>query len=141
MAGEFANGAVLDRDEVVAIPCDILIPAARPDVITAANVDRVDAKLIIEGANIPVSVEAETALHRRGVITVPDFIANAGGLICGAAELCGSTPGEALDIIERKVRENTEVVLEHSHDSGITPRRAALDIAEGRVRAAMDARR
>ena len=141
LVGEFANGALLDRDEVVAIPCDILIPAARPDVITAANVDRVDAKLIIEGANIPVSIEAETALHRRGVITVPDFIANAGGLICGAAELCGSTPEEALYIIERKVRENTEVVLEHSHESGVTPRRAALDIAEGRVRAAMEAQR
>ena len=141
LVGEFANGALLDRDEVVAIPCDILIPAARPDVITAANVDRVDTKLVIEGANIPVSDEAETALHRRGVITVPDFIANAGGLICGAAELCGSTPEEALDIIERKVRENTEVVLEHSHESGVTPRRAALDIAEGRVRAAMEAQR
>lgn len=59
---------------------------------------------------------------------------------CTAAELRGSTPDEALDIIERKVRENTEVVLEHSHDSGITPRRAALDIAEGRVRAAMESR-
>ena len=140
MVSEFANGAVLDRDEVVAISCDILIPAARPDVITSANVDRVDTKLIVEGANIPLSDEAETTLHRRGVITVPDFIANAGGLICGAAELRGSTPDEALDIIERKVRENTEVVLEHSHESGITPRRAALDIAERRLRAAMEAR-
>lgn len=135
---EFANGAVLDRDDVVAIPCDILIPAARPDVITADNVDRVDTNLIVEGANIPVSDEAEATLHKRGIISVPDFIANAGGLICGAVELRGSTPNEALDIIERKVRENTEVVLEHSHEGGITPRRAALDIAEGRVRAAME---
>lgn len=138
---EFANGALLDRDEVVAIPCDILIPAARPDVITADNVDRVDTKLIVEGANIPVSDDAEETLHRRGVITVPDFIANAGGLICGAVELRGSTPKEALDIIEHKVRENTEAILERSHGDGVTPRRAALDIAEGRVRAAMGTRR
>ncbi len=138
---EFANGAVIDRDEVVAIPCDILIPAARPDVITRDNVDRVDTKLIVEGANIPVTEAAEAILHRRGVISVPDFIANAGGLICGTVELRGGTPDEALDTIEKKVRANTEAVLDHAQENGVTPRRAALDIAEARVRAAMGARR
>ena len=135
------GGQACERDAVIDADCDIWIPAARPDVITADNVDRVDAKLIIEGANIPVSDDAEETLHRRGVITVPDFIANAGGLICGAVELRGSTPAEALDIIEHKVRENTEAILERSHETSISPRRAALDLAEARVRTAMNTRR
>jgi glutamate dehydrogenase (NAD(P)+) len=137
----FANGSLIDRDEAIAIPCDILIPAARPDVITMENVACVDTKLIIQGANIPIAFDAEDELHRRGVLSVPDFIANAGGLICGAVELKHGTKDQALALIEEKIRENTEIVLANASEQGITPRAAAVALAETRVRAAMATRR
>ncbi|MBM4415496.1 MAG: Glu/Leu/Phe/Val dehydrogenase [Chloroflexi bacterium] len=74
-AGErIAPDAVLEAD------VDILVPAAREHVITTANVDRVRAPLIIEGANGPVSPEADDALTARGVTIIPDLLANAGGV-------------------------------------------------------------
>jgi len=124
-------------DEIVGVPCDIWIPAARPDVLTKDNVDRLKARLVIQGANIPVTAEAEAALHARGVLSVPDFIANAGGVICGAVEFAGGTESLALATIEEKVRHNAEQVLSEARDSGIQPRAAAVAMAERRVRAAM----
>ena len=68
------------------VPCDILIPAARPDVLRADNVERLNCKLVVQGANIPATPEAERYMFERGVVSVPDFIANAGGVICAAVE-------------------------------------------------------
>jgi glutamate dehydrogenase/leucine dehydrogenase len=138
---EFANGATLPRDAVIDIASDIFIPAARPDVLTADNVDRLKTRLIVQGANIPISDEAEATLHRRGVLSVPDFVANAGGIICGAVEYQGGTQDQALQRIDQSIRANTEAVLERSAEEGITPRAAGLAIAQARVRAAMANRR
>lgn len=138
---EFANGATLPRDAVIEIESDIFIPAARPDVVTAGNVDKLKTRLVVQGANIPVSDEAEAMLHRRGVLSIPDFVANAGGIICGAVEYQGGTQAEALRRIEQSIRTNTEAVLERSSEAAITPRAAGLEIAEARVRAAMATRR
>ena len=138
---EFANGATMPRDAVIEIDSDIFIPAARPDVVTADNVDKLKTRLVVQGANIPVSDEAEAMLHRRGVLSVPDFVANAGGIICGAVEYQGGTQAEALQRIESSIRTNTEAVLERSSEAAITPRAAGLEIAEARVRAAMATRR
>jgi glutamate dehydrogenase (NAD(P)+) len=135
-AGEqLAPGAVLD------IECEIWIPAARPDVITAQNAQRVKARLILEGANIPVTPEAERSLHERGVLCVPDFIANAGGVICAAMEYRGASERAAFEAIEEKLRRNTEEVLQRAAREQILPRVAAVDLAVSRVRAAMAARR
>jgi glutamate dehydrogenase (NAD(P)+) len=81
-----ARGEKLDGDAVIDIPCDIWIPAARPDVAHAGNVARLPTKLVAQGANIPSTQEAEAALAGRGVLGLPDFIANAGGVICAAIE-------------------------------------------------------
>jgi glutamate dehydrogenase (NAD(P)+) len=83
---EYPNGKKLDRDAVIDIECDIWIPAAQPDVIDENNVNRLKAKLVIEGANIPITDGAEKYLHAKGVLYVPDFIANAGGVICAVME-------------------------------------------------------
>jgi glutamate dehydrogenase/leucine dehydrogenase len=135
------GGDKLGRDEVIAVECEIWVPAARPDVIRADNVDRLKTKLVVQGANIPVTAEAEAALHRRGVISVPDFIANAGGVICAAVEYGGGTQTGAFETIEEKVRVNTRQVLEQAAETGQTPRQAALALAEQRVLRAMDYRR
>ncbi len=85
--------------------------------------------------------EAEALLHARGVLSVPDFIANAGGVLCAAVEYRGGTRRQALETIEERIRENTRRVLEDSEGSRRLPREAALALAEGRVRAAQAHRR
>jgi glutamate dehydrogenase (NAD(P)+) len=138
---DFPHGEPLDRDAVVGLPCDIWIPAARPDVVDESNVDQLQARLVVQGANIPFTEGAERILHERGVLVVPDFIANAGGVICAAMEWRGSTESAALEAIREKVRRNTQLVLGDARERGIQPRRAAVELAEARVRKAMGFRR
>jgi glutamate dehydrogenase (NAD(P)+) len=138
---ESPRGQRLERDAVVDLECDIWIPAARPDVLRADNVGRLRAKLVAPGANIPCTPEAEQALHQRGVLLLPDFIANAGGVICAATEYHGGTHKAAFEAIDEKIRLNTRRVLEESRRTGVLPRQAAVALAERRVREAMRSRR
>ncbi len=138
---DFGSGERRDRDAVVEVACDIWIPAARPDVLHADNVDRIVAKMVAEGANIPATEEAERRLHEKGVLVIPDFIANAGGVICAAVEYSGGTEAMALETIEDKVAANTRAVLDQAARDGVPPRDAAKALAAARVRQAMSYRR
>lgn len=135
------SGTKMDRDAVIGLDCDIWIPAARPDVITEENVDQIKAKLILQGANIPATLAAEKILHERGTLIIPDFIANAGGVICAAVEYGGFGRKEAFTTIADKIRENTAEILESVKRDNILPRQAGLNLAECRVRKAMETRR
>ena len=134
---DYEVGEQLSPEAVVGVDCDILVPAARPDVIRADNQATVKARLIVPGANIGVTEEAEAMLHKRGVLCVPDFIANAGGVICAAVEYGGGTQGQVFPIIDEKVRGNTAETLERMKSGGILPREAAVAMARERVGAAM----
>src|SRR5581483_4356988 len=114
---------------------------ARPDTIHRGNVERLKARLMPQGANIPCTPEAEQALHARGVLVIPDFIANAGGVICAAVEYHGGGEAQALATIDEKIRANTRAVLTAARAAGTPPRAAAQALAERRVRAAMALRR
>lgn len=138
---DYAGGEKGPPDAVIDIDCDIWIPAARPDVIRKENADRLKARLVLEGANIPITIEAEAILHRRGTVCIPDFIANAGGVICAAVEYRGGGATEAFRTIEEKIRVNTDEVLSAVQKEGLLPRQAAVAMAERRVRAAMSHRR
>ncbi len=137
----YPEGDRLSPEEIIGLPCDIMVPAARPDAITKANVEQVQAKLIIEGANIPVTEEAERILHDRGVLCIPDFIANAGGVICGAVEYRGGGENEALAVIREKVSQNTRQLLERLSAPELYPRQAAMHMATERVKTAMTFRK
>ncbi len=139
--GEFAGGQRMERDAIVGVDCDIWIPAARPDVITMANVDSIRARLILQGANIPISLDAERRLHERGVLSLPDFIANAGGVICASVEYHGGTHSQAMQTIEEKIRSNVRAVLDAMRERKVTPREAAVGMARERVMRAMACRR
>jgi glutamate dehydrogenase (NAD(P)+) len=76
----FPRAQNISVQEVLEIPCDILIPAATEGVITAANADRVQARIISEAANGPTTPEADEILFRKGVYIIPDILANAGGV-------------------------------------------------------------
>jgi glutamate dehydrogenase (NAD(P)+) len=135
------DGEKRDREAIVGVDCDIWIPAARPDVLHEGNVEQVKARIILEGANIPATEAAERRLHERGVLVIPDFIANAGGVICAAVEFHGGSETAAFEAIEEKITRNTREVLEAMKASGAQPRDAAVALAEARLRKAMSTRR
>ncbi len=135
------NGETLTREAVVDIECDIWIPAARPDVIHKDNAHRLRTRLVIQGANIPVTLEAEQNLHERGVLCIPDFIANAGGVICAAMEYRGASESVAFTAIEEKLRRNTEQVLVQAKVNNMSPREAALKMSMDRIGKVMDLHR
>lgn len=138
---EFEGGQVIERDAVVGVECDVWIPAARPDVITEANVAQLRASFILQGANIPITEGAERILHQRGVWSIPDFIANAGGVICAATEYAGGGQQQALDAIAEKIGGNTREVIERARRDDVLPREAAQTMARARVSEAMGYRR
>ena len=76
----FRHAEIIDRDDFWGVSCDVLIPAALESQITADNADRVQAKMIVEGANGPTAVEADDILADKGIFVVPDVLANAGGV-------------------------------------------------------------
>jgi glutamate dehydrogenase (NAD(P)+) len=138
---DYPGAERLDRDAILDAECDIWIPAARPDVVREDNAGRLKTRLVLEGANIPITAAAEEALHARGVLVVPDFIANAGGVICAAMEYQGATRTTAFAAIEEKIRANTSAVLEAVRARRVSPRQAALDVATAEVKRAMSYRR
>ena len=76
----FPDADAIDAGDLFAVECDVLIPAAVGGVITDANVERVEARVILEGANNPVTMEADQVLQDKGVVIVPDILCNAGGV-------------------------------------------------------------
>ena len=135
------GGTEVFHGDLVVYACDIWVPAARPDVFTEQNADQVQAKLILPGANIAVTNDADRMFFERQIVSLPDFIANAGGVICGAVEYAGGTATQAFEVIEEKIRFNTRAVLESSRDQNILPAAAAMDLAKSRVLEAMAYRR
>jgi glutamate dehydrogenase/leucine dehydrogenase len=134
---DFDGGEQIERDSIIGVDCDLLIPAARPDVIRADNQASVKASFIVPGANIGITDEAEHTLYERGVLCVPDFIANAGGVICAAVEYAGGRKRDAMAAIEEKVRANTAEMLDRMDRDGSPPREAAVKMARERVDEAM----
>lgn len=137
----FDGGIPIDGDALVGVECDIWIPAARPDVLTAQNVPTLQAKLILQGANIPATDAAEAWMHEHGILNIPDFIANAGGVICASVELHGGTEQQAMTAIADKIRANTSEVLTRMAAEDLPPREAATRLAQARVTEAVGYRR
>jgi glutamate dehydrogenase (NAD(P)+) len=76
----FPEAEDIDRDEAMYMDCEVLLPAARENVITTANADRIKAKIICEGANGPTTSEADAVLAEKKIFVIPDILANAGGV-------------------------------------------------------------
>jgi glutamate dehydrogenase (NAD(P)+) len=133
----YGKGSRLASADIFALPCDILIPAAAPDVIHVGNAGSIKARLILQGANIPATAQAEEQLAARGILVVPDFIANAGGVIMAAMEYAGKSEQEAFAAISERIRKNTRLVLEKVAAEKILPRPAADALARERVQRAM----
>jgi glutamate dehydrogenase (NAD(P)+) len=123
------------------LDCDILLPAARPDVLTAETAPLVSARVVLQGANIPATAAAEQLLHEREILCIPDVVANAGGVICAAIEYRRGTWMQASALIQETVRSTIAEVLTTAKEGGILPRAAADPIARGRLEEARRYRR
>ncbi|MFB0504409.1 MAG: Glu/Leu/Phe/Val dehydrogenase, partial [Candidatus Bathyarchaeia archaeon] len=136
----YKPGQVLTNEELYELQVDVIVPASVPDVINERNVEKIKAKLIVEAANIPATAESEKRLHERGVLVVPDIIANAGGVISSYAEYTGQNPKGMCGMVEERILRNVGLVIRKAREEKTTPRDSALTIAQERVREAMNKR-
>ena len=135
---KYGDGEVLPAEKLFELDVDILVPGARPNVITEKNVENVKAKYIAEAANLPIPYEVEKILMKKGVVVLPDFVANAGGVISSYCETQGWNEKTMFKFVEEKITKNTKIMLEKAKENGDNDtRRAAMEIAKQRVMAAM----
>ncbi len=90
----------------------MLIPAAETYVIHEGNVDRVHARVVLQGANLAVTSGAESVPNQKGILSAPDVVVNAGGVICAAVEYRGDTRAQAFADIAERIPANTSDMLE-----------------------------
>ncbi len=138
--GSYGDAKKIAQSKLFELEVDVLVPGARPDVITDKNVDRIKAKIVAEAANIPMTKEAEKILHNRKILVIPDCVCNAGGVISSYTEHIGGSSKDAFKMTEEKIRANCKIMLETAKEKGITPREAGLIIAQERIKKAMDKR-
>jgi glutamate dehydrogenase (NAD(P)+) len=146
LEGYTANCMRISNAQLLELPCDILVLAAREDQVTAANAGNINARLIAEGANGPTSVEADAILAARGIPVLPDILTNAGGVTVSYFEWVqdlGRLFWDRDEIRKRladKLTDAFDRVWDVSHEQGITLRDAALVAAIREVSAALEAR-
>lgn len=138
------GGRLLDAGAELLVPADVLVPAALQDVIGADVAGRIEARIVVEGANLPTDRPAQRVLAARGVTVVPDFVANAGGVVAAGFAMDARysafrpDPGAVFAAVSSKMRGNTAKVLAAARAQGTTTHEAALALAQERVRAAME---
>jgi glutamate dehydrogenase (NAD(P)+) len=136
-------GDKITNEELLELPCDVLVPAAMEMQITAANANRLNCRVLAEGANGPTTPEADKILREKGVFLIPDILANAGGVVVSYFEWVQDLQnffwteeevnGKLRDILVKAFHQ----VLDMSQKQGIDMRLAALMIGIERVARAM----
>ena len=135
----FAGGESLDPQDVLTLDVDVVVPAAVEGVLTGANAPHVKARIIVEGANGPTTAEADVIFKDRGIVVVPDILANAGGVIVSYFEWVQAH--QAYQWSEREVNERLEErltkawhdVVDYAAEHEMTYRAAATALAVRRV--------
>jgi glutamate dehydrogenase (NAD(P)+) len=126
---------VQPREALFETECDVLVPGARPHVIAPETAAGLRCATIVPGANVPYAPGATDALAARGILALPDFVTNAGGIHLYEAPECQEDPARCLAAVERLVGETTGRVLAAADAGGSTPTEAALEIARDFLRA------
>jgi glutamate dehydrogenase (NAD(P)+) len=142
----YMGGTRVTNEQLLETECDVLVPAALEKVLTAENAERVNARLIVEGANGPTTPEADHIFQKRGIIVVPDIIANAGGVIVSYFEWVQDRQGyfwkeaEVNARLEEQLLTNFRVVRNAAQTRSIPYRTAAYMVAIDRVTKTMKVR-
>jgi glutamate dehydrogenase/leucine dehydrogenase len=135
----FVGAEKIDAEELLFLPVDLLVPAAKEDVITKSNAGRIQAKLIVEGANGPTSAKADDIINEKGIMVVPDILANAGGVTVSYFEWVQNRIGYkwTLDRINRRsdraMKDAFNNVFEISQKHKVPMRLAAYILAIDKV--------
>ncbi|WP_026450971.1 Glu/Leu/Phe/Val family dehydrogenase [Aequorivita capsosiphonis] len=136
---DFPEATSLDGKEFFSLDCDICIPAALGNQITARNAHSIKASLIAEGANGPTDVEGEKILMDRGITIIPDIMCNSGGVIGSYFEWLQNRNGELwqmdeiLEKLEKKLFTTFKKVTAYSEENNVDMRTAAFSLAIGRI--------
>jgi len=143
---DYKEGDYVTNEELLELPCDILIPAAIEGVITEKNADKINARLIVEAANGPITPEADAILRNRGIFIVPDILANAGGVVVSYFEWVQDiqqffwTEQEVNERLRQVIRRAFGEVWEVMRERGVDMRTAAYILAISRVAEAIKMR-
>jgi glutamate dehydrogenase (NADP+) len=135
----------LGGDKLLELDVDILIPAAMENVVSAKNVNRVQAKTILELANGPLTSEADAAMAEKGVVVIPDFLANAGGVTVSYYEWVQNLSGDSWEEaevtarLEKRMRKQFRTVQNLAGEHSTTLRTAAYALALQFIGAVVDA--
>jgi glutamate dehydrogenase (NAD(P)+) len=136
---EFRGGEQITNEELLLLETDLLVPAAIEGVITSVNAPYIRAKIIVEGANQPTSLEADEILDSRGITVVPDILANAGGVVVSYFEWAQNIQVFQWELdrvnkeLDRIVNRSYAETAELARSKNISMRRAAYEIAVNRV--------
>jgi glutamate dehydrogenase (NAD(P)+) len=135
----FPGASEIPAAELLELECDVLIPAALENQITAANADRIRARLVAEAANGPTTPAADDVLHRRGIPVIPDILANGGGVTVSYYEWVQNVQDEQWDAetvdakLKKKMVSAFHTVFDVAADKRLDPRTAAYVVALDRV--------
>ncbi|HVM03511.1 MAG TPA: glutamate dehydrogenase, partial [Acidimicrobiales bacterium] len=142
----FDGGDPLDPGELWAVPCELLVPAALSGAIDAEVAGRLATKVVVEAANGPTTPDADEVLDRRGIVVVPDIVANAGGVTASYFEWAQDRQAFAWDeeTVATRLRSFMDAaftsVWARADNLGVSLRRAAFAVAVERVAEAIAAR-
>ncbi len=135
----FAGADAVTNQELLELPCDYLVPAAIEGQITDENADRIRARVIVEGANGPTTPDADAVLESKGVVVLPDILANSGGVIVSYFEWVQDLQSlfwsehDVNSRLEQVMVRSVHDVLHYANEQGISLRLAAMQRAVERV--------
>lgn len=129
---DFCDGVKIQREELLKLDVDILLPCARHHSIQVGNAPEIKARLISCGANAPITKEAELLLSCRGILCIPDFVANSGGVLGGTMEFAGIQPHAIAEFIDKTFTVQVSSLIGEAGTKGVHIRDHAENIAADR---------
>jgi len=124
----YKDAEQIKNSELLELPVDILCPCARHNTIRADNADKIMARFICSGANNPVTYEADELLFRKGILCLPDFVTNCGGVLGGTMEFASVDRKTISDFIEKQIGIRILWLLKRAREENLLPRDIALHL-------------
>lgn len=140
---DFAGGDKLSPEEFFQVRCEVMVPAALANAIGGPEAEALQARAVVEAANGPTTLEADDILADRGILVVPDILANAGGVTASYFEWVQARqgypwePGQVADRLGSRIEQATQTVFARAEQLGVSLRRAAHAVAVERVTSAV----